>query len=143
MTERNAFTPMQEKWLAALESGEWSQCREYLRDGHAYCCLGVATALVAPYSKAISGPADGESPGWGDGEEQTAPPVTVERMLFRCEDPGPNAIQNQLKGGRLVHKNLAGMNDDGKSFTEIAAQVRREPWLYFTNFDAPEMEASQ
>ncbi len=41
--ERNVFTPEQETWLKALESGEWKQGRNFLhsgRDGH--CCLGVA-----------------------------------------------------------------------------------------------------
>lgn len=38
------------KFVQALESGEYSQCKESLRstveDNHSYCCLGVATELA-------------------------------------------------------------------------------------------------
>lgn len=33
------------KWLAALRSGEYSQCKDKLQAGGSYCCLGVAAEL--------------------------------------------------------------------------------------------------
>ena len=30
------------KWIEALESGDYTQARGYLRNGNSYCCLGVA-----------------------------------------------------------------------------------------------------
>lgn len=50
------LTDNQEKWLKALESGEYKQCRDQLRAeeldgdlvprGYSYCCLGVAIAVL-------------------------------------------------------------------------------------------------
>lgn len=28
-------------WIKALRSGEYKQCRNKLKDGESYCCLGV------------------------------------------------------------------------------------------------------
>lgn len=38
--------PKQEKWLQALESGDYDQCRGMLYDGTGYCCLGVANKVL-------------------------------------------------------------------------------------------------
>ena len=42
MTKPFKFTKAQERWLQALESGEYKQARGSLRKGNAFCCLGVA-----------------------------------------------------------------------------------------------------
>ena len=34
------------KWVAALESGEYSQARGTLKDNASYCCLGVACVVA-------------------------------------------------------------------------------------------------
>lgn len=125
--KRNTFTPNQIAWLEALESGEWKQGRERLRKGDAYCCLGVATKIVAPYSRAIK-LSCGLSIGHGCSGNQSAPPITVNRIGFRTPEGGSG----------LDGANLAFMNDEGRTFSEIAAFVRKKPWLVFTNFDAPE-----
>lgn len=44
------YTPEQQKknvlkWIKALESGEYRQCKDRLTDGKGFCCLGVATDL--------------------------------------------------------------------------------------------------
>lgn len=39
------FTPEQEKWLEALESGDYEQTSSYLKYGDSFCCLGVACDL--------------------------------------------------------------------------------------------------
>ena len=36
---------VKEQWVAALESGDYDQCRGYLHSGMGYCCLGVLTEL--------------------------------------------------------------------------------------------------
>lgn len=52
MSKKNAprYTTEQQKknvlkWIKALESGEYRQCRDRLTDGKGFCCLGVATDL--------------------------------------------------------------------------------------------------
>ena len=32
---------IKEKWVGALRSGQYKQCRNELHDGEGYCCLGV------------------------------------------------------------------------------------------------------
>jgi hypothetical protein len=41
----NQFTPEQEEWLQALESGKYMQGRKWLNKGGNMCCLGVACEL--------------------------------------------------------------------------------------------------
>lgn len=36
------------KWIAALETGAYSQARHHLRIGNSYCCMGVACDLIYP-----------------------------------------------------------------------------------------------
>ena len=37
---------LKEKWLAALESGEFKKATGQLREGPAYCCLGVLCVVA-------------------------------------------------------------------------------------------------
>lgn len=37
-----------DKWVAALESGDYKQCRQRLHEGDAYCCLGVYQKVNHP-----------------------------------------------------------------------------------------------
>lgn len=116
MMDRNVFTPDQEKWLAALESGEWrqgvgSQCR-----GGSYCCLGVAS----------------ETAGLSTGPHY---PTDEAVSLYRL-----HKYDGALDGDELLegYCSLAQANDKGVSFSDIAAFIREKPWAVFTNFDAPE-----
>lgn len=131
MTERNKFTPEQTRWLEALESGEYKQTFEVLRDKTGFCCLGVATHLIdadhPAIQRAYSGISVGHSlaPLAAEGD-QDAPPDIVTARLYR----GSN-------GSAIYRDGPAYMNDEGSSFKEIAAEIRKRPWWVFTNFDAP------
>jgi len=35
-----------QKWLLALRSGDFKQCRDVLHDGDGYCCLGVGEVVM-------------------------------------------------------------------------------------------------
>lgn len=39
---------IKKKWVAALRSGEYKQCRGRLKRGDSYCCLGVLRELAPP-----------------------------------------------------------------------------------------------
>lgn len=47
------MTPeLKQKWIDALESGNYQQCRGRLHDGKGYCCLGVLCVVAgAPFCK--------------------------------------------------------------------------------------------
>jgi hypothetical protein len=124
-TYKNKFTPLQQELLDALESGKWRQSREYLRSGSGYCFLGVATKIADPTHPALkSNYQEGKSDGWGEEDLQTAPPDIQDAMIFRGEY---GAIDTYL----------TRMNDEGASFAEIAAVIRKNPWLVFANFEQP------
>lgn len=143
---RNQFTPEQERWLTALESGEYRQVRNSLSSNHGeedcgYCCLGVAVHLHDPNHYSLSeGQWDcedtaeimGEDPCdicglWGSGDGGASPEVAESLHLSKTDG------SFRAGGGSLLL-----MNDDGASFAEIALLIRKEPWRVFTNFDIPE-----
>ena len=56
---------IKEKWVAALRSGEYSQCRSVLRRGDSFCCLGVLSDLAVKDGVGKWGernPTDGDLP---------------------------------------------------------------------------------
>lgn len=94
------------KWIAALRSGEFSQAKTRLRDGDAYCCLGVLCQV---------------SGGMSDSEWES----------YRYSFAHPTLVKAGLYGGTTlprdsIAKKLADMNDMGKSFAEIADYIERE-----------------
>ncbi len=146
--KRNVLTELQEKWLTALESGEYEQATDNLHSNGTYCCLGVATHVCDPDNPAL------EANGWDahdyhesdiedmwqDGEiiwedGALAPPEVV--VAINLQDPQGTF---RLRAIRHGFDCLTKMNDNvGLTFPQIAALIRAEPWLVFTNFDFPEV----
>lgn len=118
--------PNQELWLQALESGEYKQgfdalCRVYPDGTVEYCCLGVANELFSEEVIELVTEFSGSSiKGWGD-EYDLATNDTVE-ILKLYDNSGR---------GRSVFKTLVQRNDNGESFIEIAASIRKDPSMYF------------
>ena len=105
--------PLQLKWVEALESGDYLQGKRYLcrvYQGEArWCCLGVACDL---YSKA---------------KNDTG--IVAFNWDIRSL---PYSLKEKLKmtlnGGAI----LAVKNDrDGKTFMEIASEMRKNPSRFF------------
>lgn len=116
------LTEIQEKWLQALESGEYKQVCDELHYRGGYCCLGVATHVLYPDHEAL------KFNGWmkldSPFKQQTAPP-DVQRALGLRDDCG------YIKGGNF-YDCLTEMNDSGRfSFKEIAAFIRENPEKVF------------
>lgn len=104
----------QELWLQALESGKYKQGQRYLKNGDKYCCLGVACEIFG----AEKSPVTGEFVF----SNSILPPEIVE-TLGLYSDIGNSCNKNDLS--------LAGLNDEGKSFKEIARIIRENPEIYF------------
>ena len=85
-------------WVEALRSGKYQQGRDRLRTNDEYCCLGVLCDLKDPSA-------------WRD--------LTYYGAYFHGDDlmfPG-----EQLSGlDHEIESRLSRMNDNGKSFAEIA-----------------------
>jgi hypothetical protein len=112
------------KWVKALRSGEFEQGRGRLRDGDRYCCLGVACEL---YRR--------EHPDELDWEPHT--PMTMAynspmTMAFAGEIVVlPVLVQNWLSlsdvTGGYDYCSLSLLNDEGRTFDEIATTIESEP----------------
>lgn len=99
------------KWLAALRSGKYKQTSDVLHDERGMCCLGVLIDVVDPKGW--------KQAGWDynrcsyEGEDQ------LPTAAF-CERVGLPAPVRKYSTRTTITNKLAEMNDDGKSFTEIA-----------------------
>lgn len=103
------LTANQEKWLKALESDEFSQTKGRLQCDDSYCCLGVACRVAG-----VKGPLlDATLTGHPD-------VMSFLRLTTVCG----------FSKNHTLHS-LTYMNDEGKTFKEIAAVVRAYPEAYF------------
>lgn len=145
------FTPNKkviEKWVTALESGEYDQGRGYLNTNTGLCCLGVLCELavqdgvINPGVKergfvAYEDPRDVEVNGSYNDKpyDQMPPPAVMEWVGLDPEHPkavatvgewiydevGYDGREEQVtKPVELVHLN----DEEGFSFSQIAAALR-------------------
>lgn len=92
---------LKQKWLEALRSGEYKQGKHVLRTQQdEFCCLGVLCHVVSP-----NGWSTDSEGGFFYGDRKGYLPVEISRAT---------AFPT---GHELA---LAGMNDNGESFAEIA-----------------------
>lgn len=118
------FTEIQEKWLQALESGEYQQGHKWLRHDGCYCCLGVACEVL----------------GLEYRDEDQSFVFAEDFMGWRLRDDvaasiglhnGLGALKSvALLNGRGFYS-LSALNDNGMPFTEIAAYIRTNPGNVF------------
>ena len=121
-----------EKWIKALESGRYHQGTYYLKKKSGnkpveYCCLGVACQLA---SAAGVIPRAAEKMDYGekifrfgrDRNEESFLPIEVQRWLGVDSCDITVAVVDSYSNKRTV----SSLNDDGKSFKEIAQYLRKE-----------------
>lgn len=130
-------TEIKTRWLEALRSGEYEQGRKVLRTADdKFCCLGVLCELAvadgAITSRTVKeGLGDGEvSLWWYEGEmvdgsavwmnssTTTLPAKAVEWAGLDKTNPGV-----EIDGETL---SLAGLNDEGRTFDEIADLIEEQ-----------------
>ena len=111
------------KWIAALRSGEYTQCTEHLELGGGYCCLGVALKVMYPNAEPEYHQAflrEDEVPSLDDAREwwEFLPPSHVNNPLV--------AIPRHVADGELAratprYVHLSELNDEeGYTFAQIA-----------------------
>lgn len=122
------------KWIEALRSGKYKQSQDALHDSDGYCCLGVACDL---YLK--------EHP---DAAEWTTASADTYRFRFRDRNGKieylnlPQLVMSWLgvrtPDGEFVdvygyNRTLAHLNDNGRSFEEIAQIIESGPEKLFVD----------
>ena len=116
------MTELQEQWLKALESGEFKQTDATLQEvddegNDRYCCLGVACRIAGVKGKL-------------EGGSLAKYPEVMDVFGF----------YNDLGGARAyINMSLATLNDEGKTFKQIAEIVRANPEHYFVNAKSEEV----
>lgn len=126
---KQAIGPNQEKWLQALESGEFKQGFGTLArvdDGVEYnCCLGVY-GRVSCQRRTPSASSPIHFAYGGNASLASDETIAALAIRGRCGD----IVDGD---GKQTGNSLAGMNDlDRKSFAEIAAFCRANPEAVFT-----------
>lgn len=119
------FSEEQERWLQALESGKYEQCKDELWDGDGYCCLGVACAIDG-YKKDTRNPMlKGHFLNHNNHSIGGSLDNRLRDKLSLRE--GNGMLKKMHTDGGVRLKALASMNDSGWSFKQIAAYIRANP----------------
>ena len=100
----------EEKWIEALESGKYKQCRAKFFDGEGYCCLGVAIDVAKP-----------------DFIDKVEGRHLVFKDGARLNNQAPVEVKNIVRSPLIEYftpEDLAAWNDAGGSFSRIANKLR-------------------
>lgn len=107
-----------QKWIEALESGEYEQGYRRLCSGGYYCCLGVGHVVVA-----------GSNP-------------SIDSHLLSADVTDALGLRSyagayvQPNNATVTSRYLFKLNDEKKkTFPEIAAILRNDPQNYFREID--------
>lgn len=117
------------QWLEALRSGKYVQSKNYLHIGQGFCCLGVACDIANPtWHK--SGISDLQTVFEAISGSTSMPrrddlPAGVYETLIQMTDAPDHltdvAFEDSSEDNEVAIMNfLAGVNDGGASFTDIA-----------------------
>ena len=109
------------RWVEALRSGEYDQANGALRNGDGFCCLGVACDLARVELGTEWEESDDGAARLAGSSSFGYLPVGVQRWLGLASNDG-----SFWPGGGGT-ETLASLNDDGKTFSEIAAVIESEP----------------
>jgi hypothetical protein len=101
-----------ELWIQELESGFWEQGKYFLEHTNTYCVYGVLANIAATYGVCSH---TGNNIGAFDDSRYLVP----ESVVKWAELKTPNGA---LAGFKLP---LAEMNDNGKSFKQLAQIIRK------------------
>lgn len=135
---------LMEDWLAALRSGEYRQGTGglYVERDHAYCCLGIADvvcfdAVFEPIHRlrAVSGSRDDQG-SCAVLSPERARVLGLDYPVSRAESDFSDMLHDQEpigdtdpKGDPICRQSLlAGLNDRGVSFVDIANYIERMGW---------------
>ena len=137
------LNPNAQKWVEALESGEFKQASMYLHkvelDGDEFCCLGVACKLAVDEG-VIPKPKLNDYDGYdkyyvyghlGIDNSASVLPIEVRDWLGLKSSTGA-----YLDRGSCLFNSLANQNDTGASFERIAEIIKNKPEGLFQDAEA-------
>jgi len=110
-----------EQWIKALESGRYKQTTGQLRNIDGYCCLGVLCNIHKD-----------KEHKWEYDHVFTTPIYNDEfgflwhLTRFEYFEMPPDSFLDKVKVDKSLAEELANMNDNRKTFKEIAAFLRKK-----------------
>jgi hypothetical protein len=111
---------LRKMWIEALRSGEYEQGRDHLRDPDGgYCCLGVLCHLVGIMDERGNATIGTDNLD-EDLQYQDSVSCNVLCPLPLAKHVGIIGTSGDHRGGHFTAPTLARMNDDGKTFNQIA-----------------------
>lgn len=126
---QNEFTEIQRKWIDALRSGDYQQCKNYLHTNDGYCCLGVACDILK-----IPVEYDDDGVAYYQDEHEKLP-ASVYRQLNLIDNIGAIRAYTPHFEKPFTEEALSALNDNGYTFEKIADFMEKYPFLFFDNFD--------
>lgn len=127
--------PNQLKWIKALRSGKYKQTEGSLGEetednGNSYCCLGVACEIAGYKPLKIENRFYYDKTTRDD-EESLLPQKAVKKYGFYNNEGGIKEEYLSISIDSVGTLSLAGLNDGGWTFDEIADLVERNPRAVF------------
>jgi hypothetical protein len=116
------------KWVEALRSGDYAQAKGSLKDDLdpddptkiGYCCLGVLCELAVQEGGIINSVRKSSTGTYYYDEESGLLPYSVQQWAgFETASP-EFAVTNDLTGDYEEYHWLTDLNDNGKTFAEMA-----------------------
>lgn len=106
-----------DKWVAALRSGKYKQTKGHLQTADGFCCLGVLLDIngIQP----VKGETVADHDVYYYGEERA---VIANQFLTTCDIKEPSGM---FSSETERNTQLSALNDDGKSFAEIADIIEK------------------
>lgn len=118
--EKKPLNKNAQKWVQALRSGKYKQTKSVLRYESRFCCLGVACEVYNQEMKRLH-------------KKQLKTIITDGKVVAydNCEQILPLKVQHWLnlstRDGDFGDGDLVEMNDNGKTFRQIARVIERQP----------------
>lgn len=116
-----------EKWIAALRSGKYKQGKGCLFDGENHCCLAVASEVYAEDTG--NGKFVLEDGGYYfvEGNSCSKNYLIASVMDYFGLSTMRGDFKTNVETEYVYYKNLSSINDNGKTFEEIADVIESEP----------------
>lgn len=143
MTSKDDIQKRRQVWADALLDGHYKQGRSYIKRGDEYCCLGVACDVykdLVPGGEWVSDNQDfgvyafrakDESNGEVYTEENFLPHPVAEFFGLTSKGDLTEFVHLKNEHGQInSEKSLAGLNDGGATFEEIAGLLVHESELF-------------
>jgi hypothetical protein len=131
------LTPNQQQWITALRSGGYNQGTGCLHSSDGFCCLGVAAkefltddvVVAEHFSDYVSA-----EHMWSYDDETDMAPDYVMKALGLYDNNGTSETQLIAPVDIADSLMLTTMNDNGKTFEQIADILEANPENYFREY---------